>query len=140
MFPLFHITPFIEVHVFGILLVISWIVFFALLHKYALEHALSKNIFRNIVTYTLSMFFWGRMFYIFSDWRNEKYIFINLFEGNGIVRFIHDFFITENYNLTLAGGIFGFLIIFIWNLYNERVNYERSIDIIARSFFWAAII
>lgn len=140
MFPLFHLGPYIEVHTFWILLVVSWIVFFALLHKYAVEHALRENIFRDITLYTLSMFFWSRIFYIFTDWRNEKFLFINLVEWSGILDFLHGFFITENYNISLAGGIFWFLLVFIWKLYKTKISYTRSIDVLVRAFFWAAII
>lgn len=140
MFPLFHITSFIEVHFFWLCLVVAWMVFFWLLHKYSSEHGISRNIFKNISLYTLSIFFWSRVFYIFSDWRNEKYIFINLVEWSGILSFLKWFFITPNYSLSLAGGIFGFLIVFIWYIYMKRANYEKNIDVLARSFFWAAII
>lgn len=140
MFPLFHISPFVEVHTFWILLVIAWVVFFWLLHKYSTEHGLSKNIFGDIPSYTLSIFFWSRIFYMLIDWRNEKYLFINLVEGGGILDFLHGFFITENYSLSLAWGIIGFFMVFVWKIYRERVNIDKSIDILARSFFWAAII
>jgi hypothetical protein len=140
MFPLFHITPFIEVHLFGIFLVSAWIVFFWLLHKYSLEHGLSKNIFGDIVSYTLSIFFVGRLFYMLSDWRNEKYLFIELTEGGWVIDFLKGFFITENYELSLAWWIIWFLIVFIWKIYRTRVHIGKSIDILTRSFFWAAII
>ncbi len=140
MYPLFHITPFIEVHLFGIFLVFAWVIFFWLLHKYSTEHGLSKNIFGDIMSYTLTIFLFWRIFYLLSDWRNEKYIFINLIEWGWILDFIHRFFITENYDLSLAWCIIGFLVIFAWKIYNARVNIKKSIDIISRSFFWAAIV
>ncbi len=80
MFPLFHIGPYIEVHMFGLSLVIAWAVFFWLLHKYSTEQGISKNIFQNIALYTGSIFFWSRIVYIMTDWRNEKYLFIDLVE------------------------------------------------------------
>ena len=140
MFPLFHIWPLVEVHMFWLLIIASWIVFFWLLHKYSTEHGLSRNIFWDIVFYTLSIFFWSRIFYILTDWRNEKYLFINLVEGNWFLDFLHGFFITENYNLSLAWGIIGFLVVFFWKIYKARVNMEKSIDVLVRSFFWAAIL
>lgn len=140
MFPLFHITPFIEVHTFWLLLVCAWAVFFWLLHKYSTEHGLSRNIFWDIVSYTVSIFFWSRFFYILTDWRNEKYLFINFVEWSGIFDFLHGFFITENYSLSLAGWIFGFLLVFAWKIYQEHVNIARSIDVLVRAFFWAGII
>lgn len=140
MFPLFHITPFVEIHLFWIFLVCAWIVFFWLLHKYSTEHALWKNIFWDIVAYTLSIFLWGRLFYILIDWRNEKYLFVNLVEGWWVLDFLYNFFITENYDISLAWWILWFLIVFFWRVYKTRVNIKKSIDILARSFFWAAII
>lgn len=140
MFPLFHITPFVEVHLFWIMIICAWIVFFWLLHKYSLEHGLSKNIFGDIVSYTFSIFFWGRIFYMLTDWRNEKYLFINLAEGGWILDFLYGFFITPNYSLSLAWWIFWFLMIFAWKAYRERVRFLRSLDVLVRAFFWAAII
>jgi hypothetical protein len=141
MFPLFHIWQFIEVHVFGLFLVASWIVFFWLLHKNSLEHGLSRNIFWNIALYTTSILFWGRLAYIFTDWRNEKYIFIDLIEGGWIFDFLQRFLISENYNFSLAGCIFGFLLIFLWNVYrNKNINFHKGIDVIVRSFFWVGIL
>jgi len=80
MYPLFYITPAIEVHFFGILLVIAWGVFFLLLSRYSTEQGIIKNIYQDIVPYTLSMFIWGRVVYMLTDWRNEKYIIINFLE------------------------------------------------------------
>jgi hypothetical protein len=74
------------------------------------------------------------------DWRNEKYLFINLVDGGGILDFLYGFFITPNYSLSLAWGIVGFLLVFGWKVYRENMNIDRSIDVLARSFFWAAII
>lgn len=140
MYPLFHITPYIEVHFFGIFLVTAWLVFFWLLHKYSVEHGLNKNIFGDIVSYTLSIFFMGRIFYILSDWRNEKYIFIKLIQEGAVGEFLQRFFITQNYEITLAGGIIGFLIVFLWKIRRSWYVFGKSIDIIVRSFFYAATI
>jgi hypothetical protein len=140
MFPLFHITPFIEIHMFGIFLVCAWVIFFWLLHKYSTEHGISKNIFWDITSYTLSMFFWWRIFYMLSDWRNEKYLFINLVEDGWIIDFLSGFFISENYNLSLAWSIIWFLLVFWWKAFRQKVSIKKGIDILARSFFWAAIV
>ncbi len=140
MFPLFHIGPYIEVHMFGLALVIAWAVFFWLLHKYSTEQGISKNIFQNIALYTGSIFFWSRIFYILTDWRNEKYLFIDFVEGSGLIDLLRGFFITDNYNLSLAGGLFGFLTIFAWKVHKSRAKVGRNIDVLVRAFLYAGII
>lgn len=140
MFPLFHIGPYIEVHMFGLSLVIAWAVFFWLLQKYGAERGISKTMFQNIALYTASIFFWSRIFYILTDWRNEKYLFIDFIEGSGLIDFLKGFFITDNYNLSLAGGLFGFLTLFAWKIYSTRAKIGRNIDVLVRAFFYAGII
>ena len=140
MFPLFHIGPYIEVHFFGLCLVLAWWVFFWLLHKHSLESGVSRNTFGNIALYTLSIFFWSRIMYMMTDWRNEKYLFVDLIEQGNIGKFLHGFFITENYNLSLAGWILGFFLVLSWYIIKGRTRINRVIDIIARSFFWAGLI
>lgn len=74
------------------------------------------------------------------DWRNEKYLFINLIEWGGILDFLHGFFITENYSLSLAWWIIWFLWVFAWKIYREHVHLGKSIDVLIRAFFWASIL
>jgi hypothetical protein len=75
-----------------------------------------------------------------TDWRNEKYLFIDLIEGSGFIEFLKGFLITDNYNLSFSGGIFWFLSIFIWQLYRKRANMVRNIDVLVQAFFYAGII
>lgn len=53
---------------------------------------------------------------------------------------MRDFFISDNYNLSLAGGIFGFTIVFLYKLYKHKASFKRQLDIILPSFLIAAII
>ena len=58
----------------------AWAVFFWLLHRFSLENGITKNVFSDVVSFTLAIFFFSRVVYIFTEWRNEKYIFIDLIE------------------------------------------------------------
>ena len=140
MFPLFHIWPLIEVHMFWLFLIAAWVVFFWLLHKYSTEHGLSRNIFGDIIAYTAAIFFLSRVFYMLIDWRNEKYLFINLVQWGGFLVFLHGFFITPNYSLSIAWWIVGFLSVFFWKVSRKWVRMEKSIDVLVRAFLWAAIL
>lgn len=78
MYPLIIIGD-VKIYTFGIFLVISWLVFFACLHFFAQQKSIIKPIFSDIFSFTLSIFFFGRLFYFFSDWRNSKFMFQELF-------------------------------------------------------------
>jgi hypothetical protein len=83
-------------------MIFAWGVFFGLLHKYSGENGIAKPVIADVVSFTLGIFFFSRIAYIFTEWRNEKYIFIDLVEDRGILHFLSQFFITDNYNLSLA--------------------------------------
>lgn len=75
-----------------------------------------------------------------GEWRDEKFIFIDLIEGNGIGKFLLDFFITDTYKLSLAGAIIGFLIVFFIKIRKERSMFLRSADALIKAFLITAAI
>lgn len=54
--------------------------------------------------------------------------------------FLSQLLITEDYNLSLAGGIIGFIIIFLWKTKNTKNLRGRYLDIILPAFLISAII
>lgn len=138
MYPLISIGNTIDIYTFGVGLVIAWIVFFVSLHQFAIRKGLGKHAFTDIVTFTFSIFFSSRIFYIITEWREEKFIFQDLFEGRGLGRFLHQFFVTDNYNLSLAGGIIGFFLVFLIKMWGKKK--EVHLDIIVFSFLLAAAV
>lgn len=138
MYPLVSIGGIIDIYTFGLCMIIAWCVFFWLLHKYAAEAGMTKHIFSDIVGITLSIFFFSRIIYIFTEWRNEKYLFVDFTEWMGVFHFLKQFFITEDYHLSLAGWIIGWLIIILWKAKKEGKNLEQLIDSIVMAFLISA--
>jgi prolipoprotein diacylglyceryltransferase len=121
-------------------MIIAWAVFFMLLHHFSLRRGLSKHIFDSIIEFTLSMFFFGRIFYILSDWRTEKFLFVDLFSTGDIFAFLKQFFITDNYSLSFAGGVVGFMVVFFWKTWNKPKDRPKYWDSIVPAFLIAASI
>jgi prolipoprotein diacylglyceryltransferase len=121
-------------------MILAWAVFFILLHYISIRRGFSKHIFTSIIDFTLSIFFFGRIFYIFSDWRTERFLFVDLFESGNIFSFLKDFFITDNYSLSFAGGVIGFLLVFLYKTWNTPKERPRYWDAIVPSFLIAASI
>jgi prolipoprotein diacylglyceryltransferase len=86
------------------------------------------------------MFFFGRIFYILSDWRTEKFLFVDLFSTGDIFAFLKQFFITDNYSLSFAGGVIGFLMVFFYKTWNKAKDRPKYWDSIVPAFLIAASI
>lgn len=138
MYPLINIADTVNIYTFGLWLVFAWGIFFISLHQFAIRKGLSKHIFSDIVTFTFTIFLSSRIFFIISEWREEKFIFQDLFEGRGLLRFLHQFFITDNYNLSLAWGILWFFLVFFIKTWGKKK--EVHLDIVVFSFLLAAAI
>ena len=121
-------------------MIIAWAVFFMLLHYFSLRRWLPKHIFDSIIEFTLAIFLFGRVFYIFAAWRTEKFHFIDLFGTGDIFSFLKQFFITDNYNLSFTGGVIGFLIVFVWKTWNKPKDRPKYWDSIVPAFLIAASI
>ncbi len=140
MYPVINIWSWISVYTFWLCMIIAWAIFFMLLHYFSLRRWLPRHIFDSIIDFTLSIFFFGRIFYILADWRTEKFLFMDLFETGDIFAFLKQFFITDNYSLSFAGGVAGFLIIFFYKTWNRAKDRPKYWDSIVPAFLVAAII
>lgn len=140
MYPLIVLGD-IRIYTFGIFLIISWIVFFACLHYFSLRKGITKNIFSDIIPFTLAIFFFGRLVYMFSQWRSEKFIIQEFLTWEKWVReFLYAFFVSNNYNISLAGWVFGFFLIFLWKTHKSSIPKISYLDIILPAFLIASII
>jgi len=140
MYPTITIWSWIQIYTFWLVMIIAWAVFFSLLHYFSLKRGISKHIFESIIYFTLSIFFFGRLFYILSDWRTEKFLFIDLFSTGDIFAFLKQFFITDNYSLSFAGGVIGFFLVFIYKTWDKAKDRLKYWDIILPAFLIAASI
>jgi prolipoprotein diacylglyceryltransferase len=120
--------------------VIAWAVFFGLLHIYATRRGFARHIFSDIITFTLSIFFVSRLFFIIADWRTEGWLIKDLIQHGDIFGFLWQFFVTDNYSLSFAGGVIGFLIVFFWKTRKNKKERVRYWDVIMPAFLIAASI
>lgn len=139
MYPTINIGNWLSIYTFGLCMIIAWGIFFTLLHYFSIQRGFTKHIFSSIVDFTLSIFFFGRIFFIISDWRTEKFIFIDLFETGDIFTFLKQFFVTDNYSLSFAGGVIGFMIIYVWKTWNTPKDRQKYWDSIIPAFLIAAV-
>lgn len=133
----------IRIYIFWIFLLLAWIVFFACLHIFSQKKGIARPIFENMMTFTLSIFFFSRLFHILSDWRDSKFTFWDFFTGNSsLFEFLKNFFITPDFDLSLAGGIIGFCLVFFILIIqrNHKKYFQKYIDIIVPSFLLAAFL
>ncbi len=140
MYPTINIGSWLSLYTFGLFMIIAWGIFFTLLHYLSIRKGFSKHIFSAIIDFTLGIFFFGRIFYIISDWRTEKFLFIDLFESGDIFTFLKQFFITDNYSLSFAGGVIGFMILFFWKTRYFPKDRPKYWDSIIPAFLIAAIV
>lgn len=139
MFPSIELFGGISIHTFGLFVSVAMVIFFVWLHYQTAKSGMSKNIFKELISYVIAIFFFGRLFYIITEWVNLKF----MFQGFGVFDVIKHFFLMQNYNLSLIGGILGFSIVFWWKSHLHalhKVHIYKYIDIIVLSFISASII
>ena len=134
MYPLINISDSLQIYTFWLCMVIAWLLFFGILHHLVAEKWIQKHPFGNIVIFTLSSFFFARIIYILSEWRNEKFIFVNVVEWWGFLHFLREFFITDTYKLSLAGAIVGFLLVFFILTKRDKNPIEKYMDALVPAF------
>jgi glucan phosphoethanolaminetransferase (alkaline phosphatase superfamily) len=138
MYPTLEIFD-ITIHIFGVTLACTWLLFFVLLHHYAQKKGIIRPIFSEIVGFTISMFFFARIFHIFGDWLEEKFILMELTEGN-ILLFFKLFFTPQNYYFSLIGAVVGFLLVFFYKTHHTKEERDRYIDVIMHAFLFSALL
>ncbi len=118
------------IFVFGLTIVICFFLFLWMLRKLSIRLWYDYNFLANsIFWYFLSVFFFSRMFYIISLWKDT---------GN-INNFFH-FFVTSDYSFSLFWAIFGFFLVFFFNIRLFRQKASKYIDGIVISFLFIAIL
>jgi prolipoprotein diacylglyceryltransferase len=127
---------------FWVCIALAWLVFFWLLHRLSVQQGLSrKNIFTDsIVLFTISIFIFSRIFYILGNWVNDQFLIRDQLLTGDIIGFLKQFFIGGNYNLSFAGGVVWFLVVFFWKTWKDSKNARKYWDIIVPSFLIAASI
>lgn len=129
----------VTLYTFGTILACTWFLFFILLHRFSWKKWFTKPIFSSIIPFTLAIYFFSRIFYIFSEWVEQKFILMDLFNGN-IGKFFHLFFAPKEYFFSLFGAILGFMIVFLIKTRHEKKNRLCYLDAIIYAFLFSAIL
>jgi len=130
MYPFIEIFPGVVVYIFGVFLIISFFAFFWMLDKLWARYNFDSSMFKkNIFWYILSVLIFSRIFYVLSNWNYLKYI-----------DDIKEFFIMPDYNLSLFGAMFWFLLILFINLKLRKEKLLKYIDGIVLSFLFMLVI
>ena len=129
----------ITIYTFGTILACTWFLFFILLHRFSWKKWFTKPVFSSIIPFTLALFFSARIFFIFSEWVEQKFILMDLVNGQ-IGEFFHLFFMPTEYFFSLFGAIFGFIIVFLIKTHREKKNRLRYLDAIVYAFLFSAIL
>lgn len=140
MYPTFEIFD-LKIYTFWVLMSITWLLFFVLLHHFSWKEGFTKSIFsdRAIIYFTISIVFFARFFYIFSEWRDEQFILRELSEGN-ILWFLRLFFTPESYHFSLFGWVVGFVLVFFSLTQRQKMERLRYFDAIMWAFLYAALL
>jgi prolipoprotein diacylglyceryltransferase len=102
MFPTIPLPIFnIPLHTFGLFLVIAIVCFGYMLQKMCKKVSINPNFFLgSALTFVLSTFLVSRLVFVLLEWRDYQYIVQDSFLN---------FFVMSDYNMSLMGGIIGFL-------------------------------
>ncbi|HRI35562.1 MAG TPA: prolipoprotein diacylglyceryl transferase [bacterium] len=131
MYPQFELFG-ITVYSFGLTLSVSFLAFFFLLYRLSLKIGINTNFFLgNALWFFLSSFVFSRLFYVISEWRDFQFIF-----SEGFFRF----FFMSDYNFSLIGGIFGFLLVLFVFTKFRKLPGNKFIDAVSLAFLGAAFI
>ncbi len=129
----------IQIYTFGFILACTWLLFFSLLHKFSLKNGIIRPIFWDIITFTISLLFFARIFHILADWVNEKFILESLMKGE-FIEFLKLFFIPPNYLFSLTGGIFGFMLVFYIKTRAHRKDRAKYLEAIVQAFLYSSLL
>jgi len=125
LYPFFEIF-WIKIYLFGIALAFCFFLFVGSLRYLSSRFSYNFSFFaNNIIWYFLSVFIFSRLFFVISRWSDMKFI-----------KDPFEFFIMNNYNFSLFGAIFWFLLVLWINIKIEKTTIQKYIDAVVLSFFF----
>lgn len=129
MFPYFNISGAL-IYTFWIALTLSFFIFLWNLQRLEKRFSYNFNFFsHNILWFFLSVFFFSRVFYVIARWNDMKFI-----------KEPFQFFVMSEYNFSLFGAIFGFLLVLYILCRIEKTSINRYIDGLVLSFLFMMIV
>ncbi len=131
MYPSFVVFG-VTIYTFGLALSLSLGLFVWMLYRLSIKYGINTNFFLgNILFFFLSSFLFSRIFYVLAEWRDYKYIF-----GEGVFKF----FFMSDYNFSLIGALFGFILILYINIRKFKLSGNKYIDAVFLSFLFASVL
>jgi prolipoprotein diacylglyceryltransferase len=133
MYPYFSL-PFFDarIYTFWLFLCLAFGSFFFILQRTGKKASINTNFFiSNALLFVVSTFFFSRLVFILLEWRDYQYQILDRF---------WNFFVMNDYNMSFAGWIIGFLIILIIKLRKHQQPLDKYLDVIVLSFLFAGII
>lgn len=131
MYPYITLIPWINIYTFWLSLTICFFVFLFLLHRNSKKYGYDFSFFtHNILWFFLSIFFFSRLFYVISNWYDQRFIWEKPVQ----------FFIMSDFNFSLFWAIFGFLLMYFILTKVEKRDFDRYIDGPVVAFFWVLVI
>jgi hypothetical protein len=125
-YPFINITEWFQIYTFWLTITICFFMFVRMLKKLSNKFSFDFLIFKkNLLLYFLSVFFFWRLFYVFSKWNDLKHI------KNPL-----EFFVMSDYNFSLIWAIFWFFLVFVILLKIRKEKLNNFICWIVLSFLF----
>lgn len=137
MYPFIDLFGFVKIYSFWVALTVSFFLFVWMLKRLSIRIGYDFWLFKkNALWFVLSVFGFSRLFYMADKWSELKYI-----------EWLSDFFVMNDYNLSLIWGIFWFLFCLLILLKIRKESLNRYIYWVVTSFlfvlpiayFWALL-
>ena len=130
MFPFFEPYPQFLIYTFWLTLTLCFFLFLWMMKKLAPRYNYDFNfITKNILVLFLSTLIFSRLFFVIGKWSDFKYI------KNPI-----EFFVTNDYNLSLIWWLFGFILAFSIIVKIKKEKIDKYIDPLVISFIFVLFI
>ena len=130
MFPYIDVNWWFQIYIFGLAIVICFFLFFWMFKKLSVRFGYEYTFVTNsILWYFISAFFFSRLFYVISRWKDMQHI-KNPF----------DFFIMSDYYFSIFWAIFWFLLVLIFNTRLFHKDIKPFIDWATISFLFVSIL
>lgn len=134
MYPILDIIPWMRIYTFGLAMSIAFLLFFYLANRMAKEAGAQRNVFHAIVSFSLAILIFWRIFYILAEWREFWEYF------RDIHQYWKDILLMKDYSISLMGGMLGFFLVFLWKTRESPRDRKILLDGATLSYFIPAII
>lgn len=130
MYPFFQIFGDARIYTFGIALALCFMLFLWNLKRLGKRFGYNFSFFsQNILWLFISVFIFSRLFYVIAQWNNTKFI-----------RDPFQFLIMSEYNFSLFGAIFWFLLVLYFLVRLEKSSLKKYIDGVVLSFLFIMVV